>query len=713
MAGPRHVPWEPSATVRSRAPRGHRSRASCARAGGASRDAGVPSRAHTTVLRVAALTLALLGIVPLANLLTHGHEVPWWRGAVILWCAYGALLLAVLWVVAERWGDALDRIMSRAWEQIMRVPRGRFVFAMSALTTLAGIGVSLYCYAGRGFTGDEMAMTWHARMLLAGHLAIPMPANPEFFDTVAMVTRGPRWYSQYPIGGPALLALGIAIKAVWLMNPLLLGVAAWQFHRFARRAFGEPTARAATILFALTPFVLVLGATQMNHTASICLALVALAELAAWDDDGTFKRFAHSLGIGFAVSAIALVRPLDALLVAVPVGVFQLSRARSGGRRFASLLAQCAAGAIPIAILLWANVRTTGNPLVFGYDVANGPTHALGFHLDPNGQMHTPLRGVVYASGYLLRLDRFLFEWPLPGLLIVCAVLAVLHRGTRWDSLLLGLVGAFLLGYGAYWYPGFFDGPRFLFPVVPVFVLYAARMPEAAERLVNRSSRRVARALVPACVLCAWLVPVSFSSVRGRLGALHDQRTKLKTDVAEQVARAGLSNALVLVHEPWRGRLLARLRTIGIQQFEAERIVNTMDACALQTALDQGGVSIPTDTAARRARVLLSAASAGRAALVMNRMADDGLARAPGGPDTPRCREEATSDTLGTMPYAMFLREQRVDRAGHLAGPVIYARDLGARDSLLRAEFGDRRWFLYRPGRSLGDTATFSPIAAR
>src|SRR5450759_5058118 len=120
-----------------------------------------------------------------------------------------------------------------------------------------------------------------------------------------------------------------------------------------------------------------------------------------------------------------------------------------------------------------------------------------------------------------------------------------------------------------------------------------------------------------------------------------------------------------------------------------------MDACALQTALDQGGVSIPTDTAARRARVLSSAASAGRAALVMNRMADDGLARAPGGPDTPRCREEAASDTLGTMPYAMFLREQRVDRAGHLAGPVIYARDLGARDSLLRAEFGDRRWFLY------------------
>src|SRR2546427_3776267 len=35
------------------------------------------------------------------------------------------------------------------------------------------------------------------------------------------------------------------------------------------------------------------------------------------------------------------------------------------------------------------------------------------------GVPHTPLRGLQLASGYLLRLDRYLFEWPLPGLLPV------------------------------------------------------------------------------------------------------------------------------------------------------------------------------------------------------------------------------------------------------------------------------------------------------
>ncbi|HET7190079.1 MAG TPA: hypothetical protein VFI52_18130, partial [Gemmatimonadaceae bacterium] len=342
----------------------------------------------------------------------------------LVWIGYGGLLLAVLWVVADRWGGALDRFADGAWSVVMGVPTRPFVAAASIATILLGIGIALYCYAGRGFTGDEMAMTWHARMLVAGHLAIPMPAHGEFFNTVSVLEREGRWFSQYPIGGPALLAVGLLVDAAWLVNPLLLGVATWQLHRFVQRTFGESTARAATLLFVLSPFVLVLGATQMNHTAALTFTLVALAELAAWDGESSRGRMAHAAGLGLAVGGIALVRPLDAALVALPIGLFQLARVRREPSRVASLLVQCVAGAIPVAILLWANARTTGAPFLFGYDAAHGPAHALGFHLDPYGEPHTPRRGLVYASGYLMRFDRFLLEWPLPALLIVCAVLA-------------------------------------------------------------------------------------------------------------------------------------------------------------------------------------------------------------------------------------------------------------------------------------------------
>jgi len=179
------------------------------------------------------------------------------------------------------------------------------------------------------------------------------------------------------------------------------------------------------------------------------------------------------------------------------------------------------------------------------------------------------------------------------------------------------------------------------------------------------------------------------------------------------VRAAELRNALVLIREPWRGRLLARLRAVGVQQFEAEGVVNTMDACALQIALDEADTAPPSDTAERRRRIVARVAAAGRATITQGRMADERVARVAGGPDTPRCRDEAQGDTLGTMPYAMFLREQKVGADGRLVGDVVWARDLGPRDTLLRAEFGGRGWYRYRPGESLEEPAIFVPVAHR
>ena len=636
--------------------------------------------------------------------------MPWWTFGVVVWVGYGGLLVAVLWAIANRWGPALDRAIDRCARAVMAVTPTAFAAGASAAAVLLGAGVSIYCYAGRGFSGDEMAMTWHAQMLVAGHLAIPATAHPEFFNAVSVLDYDGRWFSQYPIGGPALIALGLAMRAVWLVGPLLLGLATWQLYRFVRRVFGEETGRAATLLFVLSPSVLVLGATQMNHTPAMAFTVLALAELAAWDDSAARGRLRHATLLGVAVGCVALVRPLDAALVALPIGVFQLVRALRDVGRWPSILVQGVAGAIPVAILLWANARTTGAPLLFGYDAAHGPAHAIGFHVDPTGVPHTPTRGLVYASGYLMRFDRFLFEWPLPALLVVCLTLTTLRRASRWDTLLLALVGSFLAGYAAYWHNGFFDGPRFLFPVAPVLVLYAARLAEGAGSVAHPTRRRVGRALVPACVLCAWVVPLSFSSVPGRLSAQREQRTKLKTDVVAQAADAGVTNAVVFVREPWRGRLLARLRGLGVRQFDAEQIVDATDACALQIALDEADAPSADDPAVRRARVLARARSAGAATVQPGMLAESQLARAPGGPYTPRCRDEAASDTLGTMPYALFLRDQRVGRDGRLGGSVVWARDLGPRDTLLRPEFGSRRWYLYKPARSLQGKAEFIPL---
>jgi len=455
----------------------------------------------------------------------------------------------------------------------------------------------------------------------------------------------------------------------------------------------------------------------MNHVPALAFTLVALAALARWDAAERPHVGRHAAIIGASVGIVAMVRPLDGALVLAAIAAFQATRVASRRELVPSLVWEAIALSVPLALLLWSNARTTGHPFLFGYEALNGPEHGMGFHVDPNGVLHTPKRGLALASGYLMRLSRYLFEWPLPGVLLVALGLATVRRPTRWDALLAGLSLAILLAYGAYWFDGFFAGPRFLFTAVFAFVYFAALAPGwMASTWIGRSAtmRRVALLIVPTSVFVAWLGPTGINSARARITSYHEQRTKLKTDVDAQAARANLHNALVFVNEGWRGRLQARLRVLGVSQFRAERVLNTADACALQAALDTEDSTADRNLAARADRAIAKAAAYGPARIERGRQSDQVIALVPGTRPTPVCLEEFLRDTAGTISYPIFLARQHVGRDGHIAGDVVYARDLGARDTLLRARFGDRAWYVYRPVSALGDTSNaFVPFAAR
>ena len=132
-----------------------------------------------------------------------------------------------------------------------------------------------------------------------------------------VIDRG-RWYSQFPIGGPAFLALGLALRAAWLVNPVLLALTFPNLYEFARRAYDEGTARAAVLVLLFAPFALFMSASYMNHVPMMWLASVALAQLAVWYDaeDGADALRRSGVLIGLALGTAAAVRPLDAAIVA-------------------------------------------------------------------------------------------------------------------------------------------------------------------------------------------------------------------------------------------------------------------------------------------------------------------------------------------------------------------------------------------------------------
>ena len=663
----------------------------------------------TLPFRLAAVALAVLGLLPLANMLSNGRAVPWWPEAVGEWTTTGAGIVVVALLVARLLGDRADALTRRA-VRLLESPSNRaFALGAALAVFLLSAFFAQYCFAGTAYSGDEIAQRWHAQMLLAGRLYLPAELHREFFSTNEVLDAGGKWFSQFPVGGPAVFALGLLLGIPWLVNPALAAFTAWNIHRFASRCFDRTTARAATLLFVVSPFVLIMSGSEMNHVATLAFVSLALAELARWATAVESRDVTRSaVVIGLALGAAAAVRPMDAALAALAIGVFQAVAAWREPMRRRSLLAQCAAGAIPVALLLYANARTTGHPFLFGYDALNGPAHRPGFHVDPLGVDFTPLRALTITSGYLMKLNRYLFEWPIPGLLVIVVALAMIRRASRWDLLLLGLLAAIVGGYAFYWFDGFFAGPRFLYAAIPAFVIFAARAPRALAEWLRERVRwpvaaRSALLVMPLCVAYAWAVPTGVSSVQLRAFYYKQQRVKLKVDLDREIAAARLTNALVFVPESWHARLVARLRTYDMRPLEATQALATVDACALQGALDREDSLPAASNTERLARVFATARAAGAAEPVPRMPPAEVISLVPGAMPTPACMREADLDQQESMPYALFLSHQEIEADGSVGGNVVFVRDFGSRNELLRARYGDRTWYRYRAASRLGD----------
>src|SRR6266705_1065248 len=270
---------------------------------------------HLTGPRLAAMVGLVLGSAPIANWLTAGRELPWWSAAVMEWLVLGGAIVLLAVAVARLGGATVER--AAAW---------------CRRTALA------------------------PRPAVFGAFFARLDAPPEFFSAPGVViTPAGRLYSQFPIGGPAAIALGVAIGAPWVINPLLTGLTALGVYRFAVAVYGEPIGRASGVLFALSPFVLFVGASQMNHVLTLAGVVLALVGLVRWDRGGGGAASAWGAAlVGAGIGVAAATRPYDAVAVSVAIAAFQLARVARDRRLARSLAVQLLVGALSVAILLWA-----------------------------------------------------------------------------------------------------------------------------------------------------------------------------------------------------------------------------------------------------------------------------------------------------------------------------------------------------------------------
>ncbi len=651
------------------------------------------------VLLVAALIL--LGFFPLVNWLPGGRQAPWYT-PIALDLMYGSLIAVGGGIVLA----ILSRSIPVLWRERRLTPllkwydrgpiRATMVIALCGFVIY--VTVAFLVQDGRALHLDEIVQAFQGRIFASGALTLEAFPYPEFFSHMLLVDSGGRVYSHFPPGGPAMLALGSLIGAEWVVVPLAGALAVLAFGWGMQRFDERPGVRlGATLLFALAPFMVFMSASRMNHVTALLWIVTAVAAL-AMTVTGDRSRPGLAFLSGIAFGTAATIRPADALAFALPAALWYLGRTVRWPRRWTDMAAAGIGITLPMAVLMWVNANTTGHPLVFGYSVLWGEATGLGFHTSPWGVAHTPVLGLEQISLYFLMLQRYLFETPFPALVPTVLALALSRKFRPLDRYLMVSSGLLVGIYFAYFHNGVYLGPRFMFPLLPLLVIWTARLPALVKERFGKGLPY--RTTIYAYAFGAVVAVTVTGPLRARAHAAN--MTTPRWDAAAAASAAGVSHALVLVRESWGAQLLSRLWALGVTRRQAEMLYGASDRCRLEHAInevEQAGASGADAFAA------LVPVVEGSAQLVPAPFSEDPTARVlPGAVYSALCSTRVAEEQTG---FTVFLPLILAEEGGN-----IYARDLHARDTLLLQAFPDRDVFLLKPpSTALGEEPRYYPLS--
>jgi 4-amino-4-deoxy-L-arabinose transferase-like glycosyltransferase len=401
-----------------------------------------------------------------------------------------SLATVVLTIWAISWNDRIaisnsidKRLRSMQEDEISeRKQVDWFLIAVAGWVTIVTLGFSAFIYQRHPHVQDEVMYLWQARYMAEGRLYVQAPPVPEAFSFYMVPEKSERWYSIFPPGWPAMLAVGVKLGAPWIINPLLAGINILLAYWFIRDLYDRRIARMSILLLGISPWFLFMGMNFMAHTFTLTCALVAVLAIQRVRHGGKIWWAALS---GLSIGVASLIRPLDGVLLAVTLGAWAMffkPRLRLG-----SLLAFIIAGIAVGALTLPYNQAITGDPLTFPlskyyidyYGAQSnafgfGPGRGLGWGIDAFPG-HSPLEAVLNAflNAYLINVE--LFGWSCGSLLLI-GVLIVSGHIKRNDALMLGFILATIGIFSLYWFNGGPDfGARYWYLIIVPLVVLTVR----------------------------------------------------------------------------------------------------------------------------------------------------------------------------------------------------------------------------------------------
>lgn len=390
-------------------------------------------------------------------------------------------------------------------------------FALSAafLVVVVAATLSYFVYENHPHVPDETQYLFQAKYMAAGRLTVKAPLVPEAFAMYMTPRDEARWFGIFPPAYPALLAVGLKLNAVWLVNPLLAGLCVLLAYLFFWEIYSRSFARVAVVLLACSPWFVFMAMSFMSHVFTLACALGAAVLLRRAFRNG---KIALVFSSGLLIGVVSLIRPLDGAIVAALLGVWTLFGFETWTKKITNGLALVAGTVASAALVFPYNKSVTGSatslPMDFYYTkyfwadvmaLGFGANRGMDWGLDAFPG-HSPLEAVVNAALNTFSLNTELFGWATGSLILVACFLfsGALRKKDVWAlAAIAGVVGA----YGFYWYHGGPDfGARYWFLIIIPLVALSVRAIERFSQKPNETGgdfRSNPRVVVSVAALCA------------------------------------------------------------------------------------------------------------------------------------------------------------------------------------------------------------------
>ena len=337
-------------------------------------------------------------------------------------------------------------------------------------------------------SGDDYSYLYQAKLFASGKLwaqdRLYDPSLP-FYDCIETFClrddQGHR-FSKYPPGWPALLAVGVKLRAPWLIDPLLGALLVFLLLKYTEQQMGKKSLSATALLLLSCFFLVYYAGSFRPHIATAVFVFGAFLIY----DAGQMRPERSKLWLFIAGALLgysAMIRYLDWIPIAVWIGTSLFWR-----KRFAELMLF----GIGIALL------GSGN-LLYNALLSNDPFQipaAIHRANTINDRLAISWNGFVVT---LVRLANLFWVFPPVGLLVI---FWRRYRPTARAKMYLGLFAMNIAIY--FFYPASVGGPgpRYFLAYFPFLLLAVIALYESIGHS-SRYARQLWNFAIVSLIVCS------------------------------------------------------------------------------------------------------------------------------------------------------------------------------------------------------------------